>query len=140
MSSKDRSRSRPARAVIVRSIADGRAALAAARSQGFRVVLRSAPGGAATVGAGWFVALAAILRAEYPDVAFEASLDCGPNPGLALAALREGATLVRVTARPSVRAKIADIARKSGARLDTDRRRALDLATWLEPARGAIEN
>jgi hypothetical protein len=140
MTPKGRRRARPARAVIVRSIAEGRAVLAAARTRGRRVVLRSAPGAAATVGAGWFVALAAILREEHPDVAFEASLDCGPNPGLALAALREGAMLVRVVARPSVRAKIADIARKSGARLDSDRRPALDLAAWLESAPGAIEN
>ncbi len=123
-----------AKAVIVRSLGEARAVIEAARAAGCPVALRSAPGAAARAGAGWFAAIEAILRDEFPDVAFTASLDCGAAPGHALGALREGVGLIRLDAPAPVRRKVARIAEKAGARLDTDRSPALDLAGHDEPA------
>ena len=122
------------RAVIVHSLDQARAALAAARLAGCPVALRSAPGEAARAGAGWFAALIAAARTEFPDVPFTASLDCGRAPGYALGALRAGVTLIRLQAPPPVRRKLGEIARKMGAELDQDPAPALDLGQDSDPA------
>lgn len=70
---------------------------------------------------------------EYPGVAFTASLDCGADAGHAMAALREGVPLVRLAGPKKVRAKIASIAKKSGAALDEDEAVALDLLRAADP-------
>jgi len=123
--------------VTVHSLAQARAALEAARAAGCGLALRSAPGAASREGAGWFAALESLLRAEFPDVGFTASLDCGAAPGHALGALREGVRLVRLDGPPALRRKIAGIAAKMGARLDDDPAPALDLAALDDPA-GAL--
>ena len=82
------------------------------------VRLLSAPGAAGQHGIGWWQALTRILAAEFPHHTIEATLDCGDSPGLALAALRSGLPLVRVSnLGQDVRAKLDDIARQMGARL-----------------------
>jgi hypothetical protein len=113
------------RAVIVHSLDHARIALGAARAQGVAVALRSAEDAASYAGAGWFAAMIAAAKREFPDVAFTASLDCGDAPGYALAALREGIELVRLRGR--ARKKVSSIAKKSGAALDDDPSPALDL-------------
>lgn len=90
--------------VVIHDLEQGRAALAAA--SGRPVELVSPPGAALFHGVGWWKALAAILRAEFPDASFTARLDCGPAPGLALAALRVGVTHVAVDAPPDVLARL----------------------------------
>ena len=55
-----------------------------------------------------------------------AVLDCGEFSGLALAALRDGATCIRFSGDTS--AKIADIAGQYGATVIAERPEALDLA------------
>jgi hypothetical protein len=117
----------------VHSLDHARLALAAAREQGVAIALRSAEDAASYAGAGWFAAMTAAAKKEFPDVAFTASLDCGAAPGYALAALREGVRLVRLRGSRRVRGKISSIAGKSGAALDDDPSPALDLLYVAEP-------
>lgn len=109
---------KPTPVIIVHNIAHARAAAEAAVAAGILVRLRSAPGAARYAGAAWFAALIAIVREEFPTANIEASLDCATDAGLALAALRSGIRLVRFTGPPSVKRKIAAIARSCGAALD----------------------
>lgn len=100
-------------AVTVRSLDEARAALAAADGEPCR--LHSPPGAAGQHGVGWWLALVRILGEEFPGRPFEAVLDCGDAPGLALAAIRAGVPLVRVEGiTPEARAGLADIAGQAG--------------------------
>jgi hypothetical protein len=127
----------------VHDLAQGRAAFAVAAELDVPVTIMSAPGAALSLGVGYFAALIATLRREYPAVAATAVLDCGDAPGLALAALRHGIEGVRVKAPRAALARIADIAAQSGGALVTGRVRTLDLAgvedapsacrAWLAP-------
>ncbi len=125
--------------IIVHSRDQVRAALAAAEAANLDVVIASAPGAAAYLGA-------ALFR-EMTDGAEHAVLDCGDAPGLALNALREGVKAVRLDASEDVRARVADIARQSGGELAGARQDpALDLLdcddaelacrTWLDKFAG----
>ena len=116
------------RAIVIHGLAQARAAAATARALGVAVRLRSARGAAAHAGPMWFRELVEIVRAEYPDVRIEASLDCADQAGLALGALRLGIETIRFDGPPRVRARIAAIAAALGAKMDDDGRRALDLA------------
>jgi len=102
-------------AFVVHDLGQAKAALRAARERGARALLVSAPGAARTLGpAVWREMVAEAARAE-PDAAFEAILDCGSDPGLALGALREGVKAIVLDAPADVFAKVADIARQQGA-------------------------
>ncbi|MEK7821345.1 MAG: hypothetical protein AAB543_09565 [Pseudomonadota bacterium] len=108
-------------AFVVHDLEQAKAALKAARERGLCVLLVSAKGAAATLGpAVWREMIAAAEKAE-PGALAAAILDCGNDPGFALAALREGVKAIRVGARPEVRAKLADIAGQRGATLMADR-------------------
>jgi len=120
-------------AVIVHCLDDCRTALRAAEESGCAVTLRSAPGAAAYLGAPAFKAMVETARSEHPDVDAQAVLDCGNEPGLALAAFRHGLDRVRVDLRPEVRARVNDIAAQCGATLDDDPSPALDLGVEAEP-------
>jgi hypothetical protein len=122
------------RAVIVHSLDHARLALSAARAAKKRIVLRSAPGAAAYAGAGWFAAMVARAAREFPGVDFVESLDCGEDAGHAMAALREGIRMVRLSGPKKLRAKIASMAKKAGAILDEDDAPALDLLEADNPA------
>lgn len=113
--------------VIVHDLDQARTAVAAAAALGRPVVLRSAPGAAAFLGAGAFRAIVAAAQAAFPQARVTAVLDCGDAPGLALGALRGGIAAVRLRAAPEPLARIADIAAQLGARLDQDDREPLDL-------------
>jgi fructose/tagatose bisphosphate aldolase len=115
------------RAIIVHSLEDARAALAAAAELGLPVTLRSAPGAAAYLGAQIFREIIETARAEYPEVDAVGILDCGENAGFALAALRHGIERVRVDLPAETRTRVADIARQHGGALDDDPAPALDL-------------
>lgn len=82
------------------------------------VTLRSAPGAAAYLGAAVFRDIVSAACAEHPEADCVAVLDCGGDPGFALAALRAGLKRIRVDVRPDVYARLADIARQSGATLE----------------------
>jgi fructose/tagatose bisphosphate aldolase len=106
------------RPIIVHSLEDAKAAVAAAAELGLPVTLRSAPGAQAYLGAQVFRDVIAEAAAAHPATGVTAVFDCGKDPGLALGALRHGLKVVRLDASPETRGKIADIARQSGARLE----------------------
>lgn len=123
----------PPRAVIVHGRDHARAAAAAAAELGVAVRLRSAPGAAAYAGTLWFLGVVDRARSDYPDARIEAVLDCGDQPGTALAALRQGATMIRLEGPKAVRDRVAAIAAQYGAQIDIDRRKALDLFGIKDP-------
>lgn len=121
------------RRIIVHDLSHAEAAVAAAAEAGVGVTLVSAPGAAAYLGAAVFRQIVEAARAVAPGVEVRAVLDCGADPGLALNALRLGVDAVRVEAKPKVRARLADMARKQGARLDEAAGAALDLCDVADP-------
>ena len=125
--------SKAPRIIIVHGIAHARAAAAAAATLGVAVRIRSAPGAAAYGGAGWFLEMIDIVRAEYPNARIEASLDCADAPGYAMAALRRGAEMIRFRATKTAGEKIAQLADARGAVLDKSRAAPLDLSGIGDP-------
>lgn len=95
--------------LVVRSLAEARAALA----NGAPVTL---VGEAGLAGIGWWREMLRLLHEEFTG--FEAVLDCGPAPGLALAALRAGIPHIEVEASPEVLEKLQAIAAQLGARVE----------------------
>ena len=109
------------RPIIVHDIDDARAAVAVAAELGLAsLTLRSAPDAARYLGATVYRDIVRAAGRAHPSVAVTAVFDCGADPGLALGALRHGLKVIRVAAAADVRARIADIAAQSGARLDDD--------------------
>lgn len=124
--------------IIVHNYRHAEGALAAAKAAGTAVRLLSAPGAAAYGGAAWFKEMIAAARAQHPGVEAEAVLDCGAEPGLALAAIRAGVEAIRIKAPAPVRARIRAIASAAGCRLVPVRRvRILDLLDAWNPEREA---
>ena len=120
-------------AIIIHSLDQALAAAAAATALNLPLVLRSAPGAGATVGVGWFAALAAALAERYPALPLTLILDCADEAGTAMGALRRGIRRIRFTGPPEVAAKLAAIAAAQGAALDEDSRPALDLLGEADP-------
>src|SRR5262245_56869264 len=100
---------------VVRSFDEARQALAVGHAAGAAVTLLSPPGAAAYLGVGFFWALVEAARAEFPRVLAKAVMDCGEDPGWALAALRTGFECVVLRGNPRARARVAAIARAMGA-------------------------
>jgi hypothetical protein len=123
--------------VIIHNIDHARAAAAAAAELSVPVTLRSAPGAAGYLGPQVFRSMIEQAVAEYPDAKVQSILDCGNDPGLALAALRHGVTCVAIAADRDVLDRIADIAGQSDATLDNSNGPALDLAEANDAA-GAV--
>ncbi len=119
--------------VIIHDLEHARAALAAAAAFDRPVTLVSAPGAAGYAGAAWFLNVVALAAADHPAAKWDAVLDCADRPGHVLAALRQGATAVRYAGSKSTAAKLAAIAERSGARLETGRLKALDLRAETDP-------
>lgn len=122
------------RRIVVHSLDQARAALAAAAALGAPVVLQSAPAAAGYLGPAGFLALVRLAGGGV-----DAVVDCGAAPGHALAALRAGARHVSVTAAPAVMDKLSDMARQYGAvvappepALDLE---ALPEAAWVAACR-----
>ena len=127
--------SKAPRLIIVHGIAHARAAAAAATTLDVVVRIRSAPGAAAYGGAGWFLEMIDIVRAEYPNARIEGSLDCADAPGYAMAALRRGANMIRFRGTRTAREKVAQLADAHGAVLDSSRAAPLDLSGIGDPER-----
>lgn len=96
--------------VIFHDLADARAALAAHESPA-ALVLQTAPGVAAYAGVGYLMAVIEQAGADRRA----AIIDCGDDPGLALAALRTGWKNVLFSGRKDVRSKLAQIAEQQNA-------------------------
>jgi hypothetical protein len=120
--------------IIVHSLAHARAALGAARALKRPITLVSAAGCAGSAGPLWFKSLIDAAATEYP-AAVAAVLDCGDEPGMALNALRHGLKRLRVAGEPSALTRLKDIARQSGAAIETGKPPpALDLLDVRDPA------
>lgn len=131
--------SMPRPAITVHSLDHARVALSVARELGVEVTLVSAPGAAAYVGAAVFREMIEAAAGSVPDARFTAVLDCGDDPGLALAALRAGLPAIRLDAGADVRARVTDIAARTGAVLVDSDAAALDLIDVADPARACRE-
>lgn len=114
-------------AIRVHSLDEARVALGVARELRRPVILVSAPGAAGHGGPGWWRALVEAARREYPDVAMTTILDCDDSAGDVLASLREGVERIAFHGRADVAARLADIARQSGATIVAAAPDGLDL-------------
>ncbi|MBC7636846.1 MAG: hypothetical protein H7251_14720 [Acetobacteraceae bacterium] len=110
-------------AVIVHGIDHVRLALRPGR----KVVLVSSHGAALYAGTGWWRALMAIGRAEFPATPMTDLLDCAGAPGRALEALRAGQAAIRLDASVPAWPAVAAIATALGARVFPHRPPAIDL-------------
>ena len=105
---------------VVHNLAQTEAALRAGAEAGAPVIVESPPNAGRYWGAPYFLAMISAARAAVPDAVFDAILDCGDAPGLAVEALRQGVHAVRLDVRPDVAASVADIAQQLGARVETE--------------------
>jgi hypothetical protein len=117
------------REIIIHSLDHARAALAAAAACGKEVTLASAPGAALQAGPGWFKAVIDQASEAYPQVAMTAILDCGDQPGAAMAALRLGLKDLRFHGAAELRSKLEGM----GAALAPPAASVLDLHAVAEP-------
>jgi fructose/tagatose bisphosphate aldolase len=124
--------------IVVHSLEQARAALAAAVELGVPLTLASAVGAGGNVGPLWFKALIDAAREDHPAVNLTAVLDCADEAGTALGALRAGFKCVRFTGPAEVHARIAAIAAELGATIDQETApERLDLLDVPDP-RGAV--
>jgi hypothetical protein len=110
-------------AVVVHALADARAAAAFGRP----VTLLSAAGAALYTGIPWWQHLVVAIRRDRPGHDIHDILDCGDSPGLALEALRQGQSLIRLARGPAWDL-VASRAAVAGASVLAARPPALDLA------------
>ena len=123
-----------AKAVVVRDLDQAAMALAVAASLKEPVAIWSAPRAALELGVGWFAGLMRRAQESEPRARAVFVLDCGERADLVQDAFREGLGDACFTGRAAVAARLADIARKSRARLHRKRPRALDLGAKQDPA------
>ncbi|HSK40963.1 MAG TPA: hypothetical protein VK943_14440 [Arenibaculum sp.] len=119
-------------AIRIHGIREARTALRAASSLRRPVVLASAPSAGCHGGGAWFRALIARATAEFPETDATAVLDCGDQPGAALAALRAGVADMALDGSPDLLARVGAIALAVGARLHPPVENALDLRGCID--------
>jgi len=104
-------------AVVIASLPEARAALAATRSSGVAAELESPPDAASIYGVLWFAELNRALLTEFAGTSFTLTLDCGSRADLAHAALAEGIKRIRFSGHPEAAKALRDIAQQVGAEL-----------------------
>ena len=104
-------------AVVIASLPEARAAIEAAGSSGVAAELESPPDAASIYGVLWFAELNRALKAEFSDVPFTLTLDCGERADLAHAALVEGIKRIRFSGHAEAAKALRDIARQADAEL-----------------------
>jgi hypothetical protein len=122
-----------AKAVVVHDLDQAAMALAVAASLKEPVAIWSSPYAALELGVGWFAGLMRRAQAGEPHARAVFVLDCGDRADLVQDAFREGLSDACFTGRAAVAARLADIARKSRARLHRKRPRAVDLGALRDP-------
>jgi hypothetical protein len=116
-------------AIVIHDFIQAEAALMAARDLRRPVTLTSAVGAIGYLGPRTFLKIVDAAAAAVPEAKFETVVNCGSEPGLALAALRHGAT--RIAAR------LSDIAGQQGATILPPVADALDLDGCDSPQKAA---
>jgi hypothetical protein len=111
-------------AVVVHSLANARVALAHGRP----ITLLSGEAAALYAGCGWWRAMTAAARAEFPHVATADFLDCADASGHALAALRIGLRHLILSPDAPGRHRVAAIVAGLEGVLLAERPPAIDLA------------
>ena len=132
----------PAKSQVPAFIVHDRAAMRAVFDAAGRRALRieSPVGFAGFAGAGFWAALLADARTDYPQAKIEAVLDCGEEPGTALAAIRAGVPAIRCRCPAPARARLAALARAAGVAFIAGRRpKAHDLSIAPDAARAVTE-
>ena len=104
--------------VVVASLGEARAAIAAAQTCGVAAELESPPDAASVYGVLWFAELNRMLIAEFPEVRLVLTLDCGDRADLAHAALVEGIKRIRFTGHPDALRALKDIAAQTGSTVE----------------------
>lgn len=97
------------------------------------VVLIGHPVVSSTVGWLWFNRLITDIAALYPRAQFVAVIDCGTAVGFALAALADGASVIRLQVSSAVLGRVYDIAQRLGATVDNSTHPALNLLFYQNP-------
>jgi hypothetical protein len=100
------------------------------------LTVQSAPGAAAAVGVGWWVALTALVAERYPIARLRLVPDCADEGGAALGAIRRGVPAIRFDGPAAVAAKLQAIAAARGAELDrttASQAATLDLGGHADP-------
>jgi len=120
-------------AIVIHTIDHAKAALAVAAERNTPVVLLSAPGAVAYLGATVFRDMVSQAAEENPTAQYQAVLDCGDDPGLAMGAMRHGVKSVCVHVRPEIRAKLAENAEKRGCSVYHREGPELDLVDMTNP-------
>src|SRR6266540_2165313 len=110
----------PAPTIVVYGFGDNVAALTAAASLRQPVRLKSPFVVAASLGPQVAWSMFRQASTVVPEAVATWVLDCGDETGVALAALRVGVPEVQVAPPGEARARVADIARKLGARVAED--------------------
>jgi hypothetical protein len=108
--------------IVVHSLAEATKVLEAVPDR--EITLLSAPDAGIYAGPGWWTALIEAARAAVPGARFSSVLDCGDDPGAAMAAIRAGVEAVVFTGRADVAERLAAIAEAAGCRVLPTRPRA----------------
>jgi hypothetical protein len=123
---------------VVHNLIQAEAALRAGNERHAAVILESPPGAARYWGPMYFMALIEAARASVPEADWEAVLDCGEAPSLAIEALGRGVRAVRVTGNSASVAAVSDIALQLGGRVEpAPRPEMLDLSQVRDPLEAA---
>lgn len=119
--------------IVIHSLEHAKAALGAAADLDVPVTLISAPGAVAYLGATVFRDIVKQAAQAFSGARFDAVLDCGDEPGLALGAMRHGVPGVCVHVLPEVEAKLAENAAKRGCHVHHRVGPELDLLGMADP-------
>ncbi|MGH6968208.1 MAG: hypothetical protein ACREEL_06340 [Stellaceae bacterium] len=119
--------------IVVHSLDQARAALAAAAALGREVTLASAAGAGTYAGPGWFKALTEAAMGAVPAARCDTVLDCGTASGAVLAALQLGLKRARFTGDARARGRLQSIAAQLGAVVEMDAAPTLDLRGVRQP-------
>jgi hypothetical protein len=103
--------------IIVRTLVQAEAALAAAAEAGRAIVLASPPGGALSAGAAFYDALAREAAVRHPAARFTLRVDCADDTGAAMGALRIGISEISCRAPRASKERLAALARRHNAQL-----------------------
>ena len=97
---------------VVETLEEARTAVVDARQCGQEILLVTAPGACARLGPGYLLEMMRQAGAGTPSV--RALIDCGPDAGYAMLALRLGWRDIHLKGEPSIVARIADMTKACG--------------------------
>ena len=117
-----------ARPVIIHGIYHARSSCRAALGNGQSVTVWSALGASSYMGPRWFFEIIRMVRSEFPSLEILGILDCGDQPGDALAAIETGIEALALTGKRSTIRRIRGIADQANVNLHRRPSHKLDLA------------